>query len=206
MSYLRLVGLCVTLIEGLLNNRFQKLKNKKRWSAFIAPARSDLTSGFLVRPLTKSWGLKSHFKVVFPFSVHSSTCRWGCGAEKERDKSSKLNKRTTFKVRVNMFPCSFSQFVCECKHAQENTWAIQVCGGYNRLQGRLPYLSFNSAKSKNVLLCTKLQSQNNLNKAQNWDSEVHVNTVGKYNDKDCVSSAAQAILQKEVSCCILSKL
>lgn len=52
----------------------------------------------------------------------------------------------------------------------------------------------------------KHQSQNNLNKAQNWDSEVHVNTVGKYNDKDSFPNVAHAMLQKEVSCCILAKL
>lgn len=52
----------------------------------------------------------------------------------------------------------------------------------------------------------KHQSQNNLKKAQNWDSEVYVNAVGKYNDKGCFSNVAYAILQKEICRCILAKL
>lgn len=69
--------------------------------------------------------------------------------------------------------------------------------------------SYHVCSNMNIRLsccARKHQSQNNLKKAQNWDIEVHANAVGKYNDKDCVSSVAHAMLQKEIRCCILAKL
>lgn len=70
------------------------------------------------------------------------------------------------------------------------------CGNQKKWDINIYHVCSNMNIQVSCCAC-KHHSQNNLKKAQNWDSEVRVNAVGKYNTRDCFSNVAHAMLQKD---------